>query len=50
MWALVESPEGKFVVKCKKLVQEIEEVELEEDYEFLTEDDMRDVHGWSELL
>ncbi|CAE7218345.1 osm1, partial [Symbiodinium necroappetens] len=38
---------GKFTIKCRKLVEEIDELEVEEDYEFLTEEDMHDLN-WSE--
>ena len=37
-----------FVRKCRKLVQSEEEVEVKEEWEFLTEDDMREA-GWTEL-
>ena len=41
------SPRGKFTVKVRKLYEKIDEVEMGEDYEFLTEDCMREL-GWSE--
>ncbi|CAE7221952.1 unnamed protein product, partial [Symbiodinium sp. CCMP2456] len=38
----------KFTVKVRKLYEKIDEIEMEEDYEFLTEDCMREL-GWERI-
>ena len=39
----------KFIKKVNKTLENVEEVEIEEDWEFLTEDEMRDAN-WPENL
>ena len=40
---------GKFTIKCRKMVEMIDELEIDEDYEFMTEQEMQDA-GWEECL
>ena len=46
---LPQATQEKFVRKVQKVTEEGNEVEIDEDWEFLTEQEMQEM-GWSEML